>query len=108
MTSCIWVLVNCPSLAEAKKIGEAVLDQRLIACYDIYPRALSCYFWPPKSDKKEQARGALLILETLKSKYTQVQLAVTQLHSDKLPFIGYLDIQGVNPKFTNWIKEEVK
>ena len=108
MESCIWILVNCPSIKEAKTIGEAILDQRLIACYDIYKRELSRYFWPPQSNKKEQAGGALLILETLKANYQKVSRKITKLHSDKLPFIGYLDIQGVSSKFTHWIKGELK
>ena len=42
----IWVLVSTTSQKEAEKIGRAVLKKRLAACFGIYPRLKSFYFWP--------------------------------------------------------------
>lgn len=107
-SSCIWILVNCNSLKEAQKIGEEVLAKRLASCFDIFRREQATYFWPPKSGKKETVTGALLILETLENKYDQVSKLVTKLHSDDMPFIGYIPIQGVSKEYLKWIKGEIK
>ena len=106
--SFVWILVNCNSLKEAQKIGEGVLAKRLASCFDVFRREQAVYFWPPKSGKKEIATGALLILETLENKYSQVSKVVKSIHSDEMPFIGYIPIRGISKKYVEWIKGEIK
>src|SRR3989338_1436403 len=104
----IWVLVNCTSDKEAEKIGDILLNNRLISCYDIFPRKLSKYFWTPKTNKFESVKGAMLTAETFKEKYQAVKKLIEKNHSDDLPFIGYINIYGTDPKFQKWVKNEVK
>lgn len=104
----IWVLVNCNSDKEAKAIGDKLLKARLGSCYDVFPRKVSRYFWPPKSGKLESAKGALLVVDTFESRYKAVFKFVKKVHSDKLPFIGYVRIHGVEPAYKDWMKGELK
>lgn len=104
----IWVLVNCNSQQEAQKIGDLILSRRLASCFDIFPRALTKYFWPAKSGKIEQAKGALLVIETFEKNYKDVQALVKKNHSDKLPFIGFISIEGVSDNYRNWMHGEIK
>lgn len=105
----IWVLVTCNSEKEANKIGKEVLGQRLIACFGIFPRSKALYFWPPKTEKITTAKGgALLSLETLPKYFKKIEKLVKKLHSDKLPFIGSIEIDNVHPDFLDWIKGELK
>ena len=107
MTQAIWVLVNCNSIKEAKLIGKEVLEKRLSSCFDIVPRHLSSYYWPPKSGKIETSKGPILILETFRDKYNPVVKKVKRLHSDKLPFIGFIEIKGVGKEYISWMKGEL-
>jgi len=104
----IWVLVNCNSVEEGEKIGRVILKKRLTGCFDIFPRKLAQYFWPPKSGKIEKASGCLLVIETLGSKYKEVAKEIKSLHSDQLPFIGYVEIQGVSNQYLKWLRGELK
>ncbi len=104
----IWALVNCNSIKEAHEIGDKVLDKRLGSCFDIFERSLTTYFWPPRSGKKETAAGALLIIETIDKQYKKLQSFVKSIHSDKLPFIGYIEIKGTESAYNNWVEEELK
>lgn len=103
----IWVLVNCTSSEDAKKIGQRVLEKRLGSCFDVFSRELTTYFWPPKSGEIESAKGALLIIETLEFRYEELRALVNKLHSDELPFIGFIRIQGVEKDYKDWIKGEI-
>lgn len=103
----IWVLVNCTNFQEAKEIGDIILEKRLASCYDIILRELSTYFWPPKSGKRESGKGSLLILETLDSKYLEIRELVKKLHSDELPFIGFIKIEGTENSYREWIEGEL-
>lgn len=105
----IWVLATCNSEKEANKIGKEALRQRLVACFGIFPRSKALYFWPPKTKKIETAEGgALLSLETLPKYFKKIEKLVKELHSDKLPFIGSIEINNVHSDFVNWIKGELK
>ncbi|MEK9179260.1 MAG: divalent cation tolerance protein CutA [Patescibacteria group bacterium] len=104
----IWILVNCNSSKEAKKIGLKILKARFAACFDIFPRTATMYFWPPKTGKIEQGKGVLLILETLPKYFKPVEKLVKKLHSDKLPFIGSIEINNLHPDFIEWLKGELK
>jgi periplasmic divalent cation tolerance protein len=106
--SIIWILVNCNSKKEAKLIGKEILKKRLCSCFDIIPRHLAVYFWPPKSGKIEESRGATLILETFREKYNSVTKLVKKLHSDQLPFIGFIEIKGLSKAYLDWMKNEIK
>lgn len=108
MQKIIWVLVNSNSKKEAEKIGKAILKERLCACFGLYKKFGSTYFWPPKSNRLETNKGPLLVLETLPQYYLRVAKRVRQLHSDKVPFIGFIEINGVQKDFYNWLKGEVK
>lgn len=104
----IWVLINCNSSEEAKKIGDSLMERRLASCIDVLPRELTSYFWPAKSGKIETAKGALLIAETFEDRYPEIKTHVEHIHSDELPFIGYIKIEGVDEKYKEWIKGELE
>ncbi len=100
--------MNCNSIKEAEKIGKAILNKRLVSCFDIIPRHAAFYFWPPKSGKIETSKGAILVLETFKEKYNFIAKEVKENHGDKLPFIGFIEIKGVSDDYINWMKGEIK
>ena len=108
MNQIIWILVNCNSLKEAKLIGTEILKKRLASCFDIIPRHLASYYWPPKSGKIETSKGATLILETFKNKYNSGVKEIKKLRNDKLPFIGFIEIKGTSKDYINWMKGELK
>ncbi len=104
----IWVIVSCNSKVEAKKIGRELLKQRLTACFEIVPRLGVWYFWPPKKNKIETAKGCLLILDTLPKYFSQIEKVVKKLHSDDTPFIASLELKHISAKYIKWLKSELK
>ena len=104
----IWVLVSTTSNGQAEKIGRAILEQRLCACFGIYPRLKSMYFWPPKSNRLEQSQGPLLVLETLPKHAQKISQAVKKLHGDQAPFIGSIKVDNISPEFLEWMLGEIK
>jgi len=103
----IWVIVSCNSIGEAKKIGQAILKQRLASCFEIFPRVGAWFFWPPKKNKIESAKGCLLVLDTLPKYFAKIEKVVKKLHSDKTPFIGSIELKQINAKYVKWLKGEL-
>ncbi len=108
MNKVIWVLVNCNSTDEAKSMGNSLLNQRFVSCFNVYNRTTASFFWPPKSGKVESAKGAALVLETFEDKYNIVKKEIMKMHSDKLPFVGYVEMSGVSEEFIDWMEGEIK
>jgi periplasmic divalent cation tolerance protein len=104
----IWALVSCKSSKEARSIGNKILKARMAACYSLIPKLENKYYWPPNSGKFEISRGPLLVLETLPKNYFRLANIVKKNHSDKIPFIGRLEIKNVDSKFINWLQGEIK
>lgn len=102
-----WVWVNCDNYQAARRLGEACLSDRLIACYDVLSRSATGYFWPPQSGRIERGRGVAVVLVTLPRMAASVRRKVRQLHRDALPFIGQLTIQ-VEPEYYAWVSREIR
>ena len=107
MPKITWILVNCNTDKEAKEIGKKILQERLISCFDVWPRLYAAYFWPPRTGKIESSKGATLILETLSQKVDKINKIIRKMHSDRLPFIGSIEIK-VDKDYFDWVKGEIK
>ncbi|MBI2984166.1 MAG: divalent cation tolerance protein CutA [Candidatus Kerfeldbacteria bacterium] len=108
MKTAIWVIVNCKSLAEAQTIGEAVVAKRLAACFDVWLRQASGYFWPPRSGQLERGQGTTLVLTTTPTRVRAIERVVKQLHSDQVPFFGSVRVGHLSRAYANWLRHELR
>ncbi len=105
MTDKIVVLVMCGSIREARRIGRALVDQRLVACANILEVPVrSIYRW---KGKVESAREILAVLKTSRKRFTAVEREVRRLHSYDVPEIIALPILGGSEGYLRWISESV-
>lgn len=101
-----WLIISCNSRAEASKIGGALLKKRLAACYDIVPKN-SAFFWPPQKGKISRAAGTFLFATTIQRHVAKARKLAASKHSDKVPFIGTMKIDDVDPKYYHWLTREL-
>lgn len=103
MTDKYLVLVTCASPAEAKRIARAVVDQRLAACVNILPGAVtSIYRW---KGKVEYARERLLLIKTSRKRLANLQASVERLHSYEVPEFIALPIAAGSRAYLAWLQE---
>lgn len=103
----ILVFITCKNKKEAEKIGLVLLKKRLAACFAVIPRVFSFYFWPPKKGRIEKTIEAILLVKTLKKKFSQVEREVKRLHSYTVPFIGEIPVERVYRPYLEWLKGEI-
>ena len=97
------VYITSGSLEEAKKIGQILVEQNLVACVNLLENMTSIYKW---EDKLDEDLEVVIIGKTRKSLMPKLIETVNSLHSYDCPCILELPIQGGNPDFLNWIKSE--
>ena len=101
----VVVLVTVASAAEATKIGQAVVTEKLAACVNVVPGVTSTYWW---QGTVEQAGEVLLICKTRQDLLTALTARVRALHSYSVPEVIALPIVGGNPAYLAWIDDSVR
>ena len=102
------VLLYCTaaSTAEAEKIAETVVGQRLAACANIIPGMTSLYWWQGKLERGEEA---ILILKTRASLADAATAAVKAAHGYSVPCVLPLPVgAGGNADYLAWLLAETK
>jgi periplasmic divalent cation tolerance protein len=105
MSNYIVIYVTTRSVNEAKKIGRALVEEKLAACSNIISPIRSIYRWQGKiCDDKE----ALMILKTKRKLFKQVAARVEKLHSYDVPEIIAMPIIEGSSKYLSWLNKETK
>jgi uncharacterized protein involved in tolerance to divalent cations len=103
LTDKYLVLVTCASAAEAKRIARAVVEERLAACVNILPGAVtSIYRW---KGKVESVRERLLLFKTSRKRLARLQTAVERLQSYDVPEFIALPIAAGSRAYLAWLEK---
>ncbi len=101
----ILFYVTCKDKDEAKSIAKKLLEEKLIACANIFPEIDSFFWWQQKIDS---AKEVPMILKTKKTLSKEVITKIKELHSYECPCIVEIPITGGYKEFLKWICEETK
>ncbi|MDD5774002.1 MAG: divalent-cation tolerance protein CutA [bacterium] len=103
-TSYTVIFSTVSSKEEAKKITNALLEEKLAACVNILPSIESFFWWEGKIDT---ANEMLLIIKTLEKNIPFVTKRIKELHSYKVPEVIAVSIIGGNKDYLRWIGESI-
>ena len=98
------VLVTCASIAEARRIGRAVVEKKLAACANIVTGIESIFRW---KRKVERAREVLVIMKTSGTQLRELEREVNRLHSYDVPEFIVLPIVAGSKEYLQWISDSV-
>jgi periplasmic divalent cation tolerance protein len=94
--------VTAKDSAEAKRIGETVVKERLAACANIIPSIQSIYWWKGKIEK---SRESVLLLKTRKQLTSRLVNRVKELHSYDVPCVDIMPVTDGNRDYFKWVEE---
>ena len=98
----IVVLVTAKDEAQANKIAEKLVAEKLAACANIVPGIQSIFHWKGKLDR---AQEVLLILKSRRRHFPAIVKTVQALHSYDVPEVIALPIVEGNKDYLNWLTE---
>jgi periplasmic divalent cation tolerance protein len=99
-----FIYITAKDKEEARRIGEALVGERLAACVNILDPVESLYWW---EDKIQHDHETVLIAKTSDRLVDDVVRCVKKVHSYECPCIVALPIREGNPGFLEWIAREV-
>ena len=100
MFSLILLYIPCASEDEARSIGRTLIEEKLAACVNIFPRMQSISRWKGKTEESEEA---VLIVKTLEEHAEEAASRIKQLHSYDCPCIIRFPAQ-VNTEYGTWMR----
>jgi periplasmic divalent cation tolerance protein len=99
------VLTTTKGRAEAKRITDRIIREKLAACVNIVPNTSSTYHW---KGKIERSRETLLLIKTSGEKLDKLIKKIKELHSYEVPEIIALPIERGLPKYLKWLKGSLR
>ncbi len=95
------VLCTCPDMDSARRIADALLDQRLAACVNILPGVTSRYRW---QGTVEESSETLLLIKTTRARYPTLERTLVSLHPYELPEIIGVPVEQGLAGYLAWIE----
>lgn len=102
MSYCL-AYMTAATVADAKAIGRALVEDRLAACVNVIPGTISVYRW---DGAVEEAEEAVLIAKTRDSLFEALVARVEALHEYDNPCVIRLAISSGRTPFLDWIAAE--
>ncbi len=99
----IIIMTNLPDRTSALMLAEKLIYTRLAACVSILAECTSVYRW---QDKIETNSEVPIIIKTMAQHYIEIEKKIKKVHSDELPEIITVPINGGLPAYLQWIANE--
>ena len=97
--------VTCGKIVQAKKIANALVNNKLAACVNIVKGVESIYRWKNKICRD---RENLLIIKGNFRNKSKLIAKIQSLHSYEVPEIIFLEIKSGSKKYLEWIDSVTK
>ena len=96
----IIVLVTTANKAEAEKISDTLLKEKIIACANIINPVTSFFHWQCKVDK---CKECLVVMKSRRDLFVELEDQVKRLHSYEVPeVLAFPIVEGSEP-YLAWL-----
>jgi periplasmic divalent cation tolerance protein len=95
--------MTAANATEARRIGQALVRERLAACINVLGPVESIYRW---KGRIERGREVAFIAKTRVARQKRFVARVRALHSYENPCVVFLPIEGGSAAFLEWIGAE--
>ena len=100
--SIVVVLVTASSDEEARRIGRALVDERLAACVNVIGPIASIFRW---KDRVQEESEHLLVVKARRADVQRLAARVRALHSYEVPEVLALDVVGGAAPYLDWVRD---
>lgn len=94
-----------PDEAGARRAAQILLEEKLVACANLFPVMESQYWW---EGKIESSKECVLILKSRADLQSSLQKRVEALHPYQVPCFLELVVNSGNNNYLNWLNESLK
>ena len=96
--------MTAPDLKVARKLAQAALQARLIACANLISKVESHYWW---QGKVESSAEVLLILKTTRAKIKRLEHLILNLHPYDTPEFLTVPLTAGTKRYLAWLSNSL-
>jgi len=97
------IYITAGDLAEARKIGRVLVEERLAACANLFP-ITSIFRWKGNIDEASEFG---IIVKTRTERVEEIEKRVKEIHSYEVPCVVSFTIDDGSPEYLKWINDSV-
>ena len=97
------IYVTAADREAALKLARTLVNQRLVACANVFDGATSVYWWDGKVNEGPEV---VMVAKTRSDLTSAVIARIKELHEYSCPCVVALQIREGNPAFLDWISRE--
>ena len=98
------VYITAGDMEEARKIGKKLVEERLVACVNLFP-ITSIFRWQGSID---EANEVAIVAKTKAGKVKDIEKRVKELHSYDVPCVVSFKMDEGSKDYLDWIGESVE
>jgi periplasmic divalent cation tolerance protein len=102
-TDVVTVLMTAPDIDVAESVVRRLLDERLIACGNLLPGAVSLYRWEGDIQRDEEA---VVVLKTLRRLVPRLLERAGALHPYDVPELLVQPVSAGGAEYLEWVENE--
>ncbi len=102
---CVVILSTAPDVLLAKRIAHVLIEEKLAACVQLTPPALSVYEWNGEVQGDEEIG---LIIKTSRSAARDAVDRLVQLHPYDVPEAIVVPVVGGHSDYLNWVSQQTQ
>lgn len=96
------ILCTCPDQETARRLADALVEERLAACVSLMPGLTSVYRWEGRIRHDSEV---LLLIKTVEAHVEVLTERLRRLHPYDVPEIIALPIVSGSSDYLNWVSE---
>ena len=104
MIDAIQIATTTAEKADAQRIAQSLLEQRLAACVQVSGPIESSYWW---KEQIETSQEWLCTIKTLRSMYERVEQAIRDLHPYEEPEILAVQAVAGSRGYLQWLVDSI-
>ena len=98
----VLVLTTFPADGDAEVVARKLVEERLVACVNIFPVMDSLYRWKGKID---QSRERQVVMKTAQDRVDELTRRLEELHPFEVPELLVVPVSGGGDRYLAWIRE---
>ncbi len=101
----LLVLTNLPDRDSARRMADALIENRAAACVNILAECSSVYRW---QEKIETASETPLLIKKTRAAYPRLEATIRAHHPYELPEIIAVPVDAGFPGYLQWVVQETR
>ncbi len=99
----LLVMTTITDIDKGKLLARQIIEKQLAACCNIVPGITSIYRWKNELCEDQEC---LLVMKTIKTRYTQLSEFILQQHPYETPELIALPVTESTQEYLSWVTKE--